>query len=267
MREKSRNSRVFILSQLILLLLLVQPANAEPPSNSTVPEQNVNDIFDIANEEYKIGNYENAVRLYEGLLSGPTLRDSDIEYNLGNAYVNLGQYGKAIVSYRRALLLSPREQDIWANLRLVRNLVRDKLDSPKSTDMLHEVFFFHYGLNKAEAEIIFLSAYCAAALFGAISLFWKAKSIRWASITALAAALVFGMSLLAYAYRQAYLTTGVITAAEATIHTGPDESYLAAFSLHDGAELEIHKKTDQWYQIELTDGRRGWIEASLIEII
>lgn len=267
MRRKRFGAVCFSVSAaLVVLLLCVPPAHGETASQ-TVPEQHVNDIFDIANEEYKSGNYDDAVKLYEGLLSGSSLEDADIHYNLGNAYFKLGKYGKAIASYRRALLISPREQDVQANLGIARNAVKDKLDSPRSTELLHEIFFFRYDLNLVETECIFLVAYGAAVMFGVISLFWKRRTIRWASASALVIALVFGASLVAHVHRRAVPSAAVVTANEANVHTGPGDTYLTAFSLHDGAEMGIRKKADDWYQIELSDGRRGWIEASSIEVI
>jgi len=241
------------------------PAAAEP--GAAVLEQQINEIFDFANEEYKAGNYEAAVRLYEDLLSAPKINNSDIYYNLGNSYLKLNQYGKAIAAYRRALAASPREQDALANLHLARSLTRDEFDSPKSTELLREVLFFHYELNRTESEIIFLGAYCAAAALGILSLFRKTKGLRWAAFAAVTAAALFGVSVFAHLYREARPSAGVVTAQEVDIHTGPGENYLTAFYLHDGAELEIHKKMDEWYQIELSDGRRGWIKDNFLEII
>jgi tetratricopeptide (TPR) repeat protein len=258
---------------MIIVLILIAssfipwPAQGEPEEGIIVVEQQINEIFDIANEEYKAGNYENAARLYEGMFTTFSVMNADIYYNLGNAYFKLNRYGKAIASYKRALQISPREQDVMANLLLARSVTRDKVDSPKSTELLHELFFFHYGVNRAESELMFLIAYCFAVLFGVITLFRKSGGARWASLAALAVATVFGLSALAHAYREMRPSEAVVIASEATAHSGPGESYLISFHLHDGAELEVRKRMDEWRQIELSDGRRGWINESEIEII
>ncbi|RJP22461.1 MAG: tetratricopeptide repeat protein [Candidatus Abyssobacteria bacterium SURF_5] len=252
---------------LLSLLAICSLAQGEIPEDALLPERQVNEIFDIANEEYKAGNYENAVSMYEGILSTFAIRNADIHYNMGNAHFKLGHYGKAIASYRRALQISPREQDILANLRLARNMARDKLDSPKSTELLREIFFFHYEFSKMESECIFLIMYCVGVLAGVVALLKKSRAARWTAFGALAVMVVFGLSSLVHTYRQARPSEAVVIAAEAGVRTGPGETYLVSFSLHDGAELEISKTLDGWHQIELSDGRRGWIKDADMEII
>lgn len=256
-----------------LLVLSLYPASPAPAlaasenQSFTVPESQVNDIFDIANEEYKTGNFENAARLYEGLLGGTGPKTADVFYNLGNTYFKMHKYGKAIASYQRALRVAPREQDLIANLNYVRSLSKDKIDRPKSTEMLREILFFHYELNRLESEMIFICAYFASALFGTVALFKKAGFLRLLSIGALALMLIFGASTLTHIYRSINPASAVVTADEASVRTGPGDNYLVSFDIHDGAELDIRKRADGWYRVELPDGRRGWIRDSQVEII
>ncbi|UCD57821.1 MAG: tetratricopeptide repeat protein [Candidatus Hydrogenedentota bacterium] len=233
----------------------------------TVPAQHVNDVFDIANEEYKAGRYDDAVRLYEGLLSGSELKAADIYYNLGNAYFKLHNHGKAIASYRRALRLAPRDQDILANLRHVRNITVDKIDQPKSAELLHEIFFFHYAVNRAESETMFLCAYLAATVCATVYLLWKPRFLWWLTCVSLVLVLTFGVSIVIQAYRATNPDEAVVVVEEADVHTGPGDHYMLSFSLHDGAELEVRKLEEGWYQIELPDKRRGWVKGAQIEIL
>jgi tetratricopeptide (TPR) repeat protein len=256
-----------VLSLFIMFFLLAGAAMAAERNSATVPAAEVDNVFDIANEEYKAGNYEDAVRLYEGLLAGTELRTADIYYNLGNAYFKLGQYGNATAAYKRALRLTPRDRDIEANLRLVQNVARDKIDRPKSTEMLRELLFFHYGLSRAESEAVFLCAYSITASLACIHLFWKPRALRWLLGVSLLVTGAFGVSTAAHAYHAANPREAVVIAEEAPVHTGPGERYLVSFSLHDGAELEVIAHENGWYQVELSDGRRGWLRESHAGII
>ncbi len=260
--------RIPLLVAALLLPLLAWPAFLVADTDSpTVAEGQADPVFDIANEEYKAGAYENAITLYHGLLSGPALDAADIHYNIGNASFKLNNYGKAIASYRRARRLAPRDQDIVANLRFVRESTVDKLDQPKSTELLREVFFFHYGLSASETETIFLCAYLAAAVFAGTHIFFKRRFLHILALLALLPAVVFGASSALRWYGAASPNQAVIVVKEADVHTGPGQNYVVSVSLHDGAELVVRKSEDGWRQIELSDGRRGWIEESQIEII
>jgi len=232
-----------------------------------VAQEQLDSVFDIANEEYKAGSYENAVILYEGLISAPGAKAADAHYNIGNASFKLKEYGKSIAAYRRALRLAPRDQDTIANLRFVRETVVDRIDQPRSAELWREIFFFHYGLSGAETEIVFLCAYLATALFAAACLLHGSRTLRWLALAGLCVTVIFGASI-GFKWRAAASPSeGVVVAEETDVHTGPGDKYMVSFNLHDGAELSIRKHEQDWYQIELPDGRRGWIEESHVEAI
>lgn len=253
-----------VLTLVIIACTLQCCAEAESP---TVPAEQVNSIFDVANEEYKAGNFENAIRLYQGLLSDPGIRAADIHYDIGNAAYRLKDYGRAIASYRRSLKLAPRDQDTVANLRFVREATIDKIDQPKSAALMREIFFFHYGLNAGETEALFLGAYAAAVLLGIAMLWSKSRTLRWLTLAALFLAVTFGASRFLKWHSTANPDTAVVVAEETDVHTGPGHNYIVSFNLHDGAELIISRVENDWCQIELPDGRRGWVETSHLEVI
>ena len=56
--------------------------------------------------------------------------DGDLYYNLGNALYVQGRTPEALVAWRRAQLLSPRDGDIGANLEHARRQSLDRIDAP-----------------------------------------------------------------------------------------------------------------------------------------
>ncbi|MBI4831053.1 MAG: tetratricopeptide repeat protein [Candidatus Lindowbacteria bacterium] len=255
---------------LLLLPIFSAPAHSQTPTLSSSPivtAEQANGVFDIANEEYKAGNIESAIRLYENLLSNPTLRKADICYNLGNAYFKLNKYGKAIAAYRHALSLAPRDQDIRANLSLVRNLTRDKIDQPRNTELFREIFFFHYDINHLEAETIFLIGYISAAALGTLHLFYRKKTVRILAYISLVVTLAFGFSAFVHARGSASPSNAVVVVDTADARTGPGDNYVVSFNLHDGAEMAIRKREAGWVQIDLPDRRRAWLKESQVETV
>jgi tetratricopeptide (TPR) repeat protein len=263
-------NRLFFIKAFMLSAVLVATCSLTAfagPDSAVVSDEQVDSIFDVANEEYKAGNYENAITLYEGLLSGSGAKATDVHYNMGNAFFRLKKYGKAIAAYRRALEATPRDQDVIANLRFAREATLDKIDQTRSAELWREVLFFHYGLSRAETETIFLCAYIAAAAFGTVLLFNRSRQLKWLTLVALFLALAFGAS---YAFKWRGATNpseAVVVTKEVDVHTGPGSNYIVSFNLHDGAELRVNRLEDDWGQIELADGRRGWIQKAHIETI
>ena len=85
--------------------------------------------WEDANAAFAAGDYVKAQRLYQGLIDreGPTAARL---FNLGNAYAKLNRPGLAVLCYERAALLSPRDGDIRANLKLTRPANATTLQSP-----------------------------------------------------------------------------------------------------------------------------------------
>ena len=61
-----------------------------------------------ANVHYEREEYAEAIQQYEALI-GQGYRDAAVHYNLGNAYLESGDLGRAILNYLRAEELSPRD--------------------------------------------------------------------------------------------------------------------------------------------------------------
>ena len=81
-----------------------------------------------ANRRYQRGEYAEAAQQYEALI-GRGYWDAAVHYNLGNAYLESGGLGRAVLNYLRAEELSPRDPDILANLAIARSRTVDQLEA------------------------------------------------------------------------------------------------------------------------------------------
>ena len=70
---------------------------------------------DAANQLYTAGHYAEAIQLYEGQVARG-VQDSALFFNLGNAYFQQGDLGRAVLNLERAAQLNPRDADIQINL-------------------------------------------------------------------------------------------------------------------------------------------------------
>ena len=86
----------------------------------------VEQIFIGANESLKMKNYKDAIQSYESLLS-MGYYNSDLYYNLGNAFNKLGKYGEAAHNYSKAIKLKPEYAEAFYH----RGILKDKLGHKK----------------------------------------------------------------------------------------------------------------------------------------
>ena len=80
-------------------------------------------VFATANQAYSEGRFQEAVDGYQSLVQSGRW-NANLFYNLGNAWFRLGDFGRAILNYERALALDPHHPEATANLRLARDEAR-----------------------------------------------------------------------------------------------------------------------------------------------
>ncbi len=245
---------------LILLAILIF---AIPAPATAITKKN-------ADDEYKKGNYMQAIRDYEELLKkGPSV---ELYYNLGNAYYRTDNITRAVLNYERALLLSPGDDDIRFNLQMARSKTIDKI-TPKS-----EMFFVTWYKSLVNFTSIdgwantAIASIAIALLLILCYLFGKKILIRKAGFYG---AMFFVLLFIAsniFAYEQRRILTrrtgAIITSTSAALKKTPVANSEYNTIIHEGSRVEIIDDTmKDWKLVELEDGREGWIQSSQMERI
>ncbi len=219
---------------------------------------------------YTKGNYQKAITGYHELLKQGV--SADLYYNLGNAYYRSGDITKAIISYERASVLSPGDNDIRFNLQFVRNKTIDKI-MPKN-----EMFFVTWYRSVVNAMSVDgwarLSVFTVVSLLVLLLLFLFGNRMYQRKVGFYGASfmlILFIMSnVFAYQQQQQFKNHNyaIVTAPSAKIKKTPADNSEDAFVIHEGCKVDITDKTmKQWRCVEFEDGREGWIKTTQIEEI
>ena len=218
--------------------------------------------FSAANKLYAQGKFMDAKNAYEKILdSGAT--SPNLLFNYGNAEFKSGNLGKAVAAFRRAELLAPRDSEIRANLAFVRNQVQGAT--------VRESFWQNWLGNLSLNEWTIF----AAIAFWLTFLLLAAKQIRPAlaaklksTIWIFAALTIFSGTILGVqAANHFSKQTAIVTSAQATARSGPFDDAQNAFTAHDGAELSVLDRRDDWVQVADGAGKIGWLQNKLVEIL
>ena len=247
--------------KLILLWMLLLPSMTVSASSVTK---------EIADSAYAQGHYQKAIKDYTELLQQGA--SADIYYNLGNAYYRVEDMTHAILSYERALLLSPGDADIRFNLQMARSKTVDKI-TPES-----EMFFvtwYHSLVNLMSVDGWARTALFSLALAIVLALVYLFVEPVWLRKVGFFGAIfliaVFVMSnWLAYQQQQNLINRkgAIVTEAAVTVRSTPAADGTDLFILHEGTKVTITDATmKDWKKIRLADGKQGWIETTQIEII
>ncbi|HEY85143.1 MAG TPA: tetratricopeptide repeat protein [Chloroflexi bacterium] len=250
----------------ILSLLMVNQAGLLAKSSDGATE-----TMKTANRLYENGQFALAAQGYQQLIDrGYT--DSSLYYNLGNAHFKQGDIGRAILNYRRAEKLGPRDSDIQANLQLARAETLDRLEDTAETEgFFHHIARFTRKFTLNELAIFALTAWFALALL-IIVLINSRISGAWRETLQYAIALMTMITLLGVAglgsrmYAEKTRPEGVIVAPEVSVTSGPGNQYVTEFTLHSGTEVGIADKRGNWVLLTLPGGEvEGWVPAEAIE--
>jgi tetratricopeptide (TPR) repeat protein len=261
----SRNTQ-YALSALYLFLLITlvvasPPALAQDPISPT-------QVMLTANRAYEAGDYLGAAAGYEALVSYG-LRNADVYYNLGNAYFKHGDLGRAILNYRRAYRLDPRDGDILTNLTIARAQTLDQLESPAEGTLTNLVQLAEEWLTLREAAFVALFLWlilCGLALL-AILLPRRRRLVVvvMAIVGLLLAAGLF--SIASRYYGEERYPPAVVVVAQVDVTSGPGgaDQYLVEFELHSGAEVRLVESRPGWQRVTLSDNLQGWLPEEALE--
>ena len=218
--------------------------------------------FNLANKLYAQGKFADAATAYEKILQSG-VQSPELLFNAGNAEFKAGHLGRAIVAYRRAALRSPRDAELRANLAFVRNQVR----GATVRESWWENIFGSLTLNEGTlltAVFFWLTFALLATRQIRPVLAPKLRGLtRLASVLTIFSGAVLGVQAADHFNH----STAVVTAAEATARSGPFDDAQSAFEVHDGVELSVLARHDDWVQVADATGKTGWLNLKQVEVL
>jgi len=212
----------------------------------------------------RLEHFRRAERLFSSLLE-EGYESAELYTNVGNSALQAEHLGAAILNYRRALRLAPGNEPATQNLGHARGLLPDWVPVPLEGGVLDSFFFWSRSTSRASREQL------AAACFGLTMLCLSAAlNTRRAELRFGAAA--FGLLWIGLLVTLFLDPTwdgeheGVIS--QATVARAADSINAPrrfADDLPAGTEVRVIEDRGGWLQIELHNGRNGWIVASTLE--
>ena len=228
-------------------------------------------LIQVGNDRYQEGDFSGALEAYKEVLRAG-FENADLHYNAGNAYFKVGNLGRSILSYERAVRLRPKDPDTRANLELARSLTADEIEPLPQFWVLSATSWW---VNLLPRRVL-LFAVILTYLLGMAGLCTRVLSRRvgvarvgsWISIGSAAGLLLVGSTLLAREGILGGTEWGVILVEEVAVQSAPsDEDNLTLFRVHEGTKVRLDQRTEMWSEIVLEDGKVGWIPSDVLEII
>jgi tetratricopeptide (TPR) repeat protein len=218
--------------------------------------------FAAANKLYAEGKFADAAAAYETILKTGA-QSPALLFNAGNAEFKAGHLGLAISAYRQAEQLAPRDAELRANLAFVRNQVQ----GATVRESRWQNWVGSFTLNEGAV----LTAVFFWALLGLLTLRQirpaLAPKLRGATQWAVVLVLVSGVVLMLQTINHFQSSVAVVTGAETAARSGPFDDAQSAFTTHDGAELRVLDRHDNWFQVVNGAGKSGWLNTNQAAIL
>ena len=223
------------------------------------------DVFiSKADAAYADANFPQAVDFYtKAILTDAKSNrvNGHLLYNLGNAYYRRGNFGRAALAYRQALILLPNDRDLKANVTTVSSKLRLDTDAVlrKPPTFFFWLEYFSY------RQLIYILVVCYLLFFGGvICLLLKEDRMNriWVQCFGVGLAILFS----SFVFQTNFLrkSEGVIVSQEASLRSGRGQNFVAVAGIDQGASVKLLSTEGDWVKVEVpdADGLRGWIETN-----
>lgn len=238
--------------------------------SATMAQPTSAERWEMGNKAYMEGAYDKAIEEYCAILEGGEY-SLELYYNLANAYFKMENIGKAILYYNKALRIAPSQEDVLHNLAIAETRTKDKITAVPE-------FFLHRWMR-----VVRNSVSCNA--WGALSVLFFALILTFVLLFLLASRLgvrkagFYGAlcSLLLFVATTAFAISSrndiltkdeaVVMSSAISVKSSPDRSATDLFVLHEGTKLRIVAEFDEWIEVVIADGKKGWTERKNIETI
>ena len=214
--------------------------------------------FETANHFYDEGKFPEAKQNYESLVNNRNY-SANLFYNLGNTEFRLGDSGRAILNYERALALDPSNPEARANL----TFVRDKTGAKVATRTWRDSLFPQFGMNACAIAITvagWVALFCLAAI-----LFRTGADRQPLWIVSIVALLACGYFAGALWHFNKDESLAIVTAKQAAGRYAPADNSTPADTLPMGSRVRILQDRGPWIYCELPNTNRAWIPSSSLE--
>lgn len=226
--------------------------------------------FTAANTAYENEAYEVAISAYQNLLSNG-IEGFNLHFNLGNSFYKIEEYPLAILHYEKALKIDPANEDVKKNLQLAYARTTDKIEPAKEL-VINRWYAEIINLNNADKWAIY-STYLLfiALILGFIYLFGHSPVLKKVGFFSAIVFLVSSLFCYLLAFQQENYQTSsksaIIFTPTVSIKSAPGESGTVLFVLHEGTKVKLLDESNDWVNVSLPNGNKGWAkERDLREI-
>jgi len=217
-------------------------------------------------DAYRNNQYDLAIQEFETILDN-NWDSPELYYNLGNAFYRNGNIAGAVWAYESSLSLSPAHADATYNLKLANLKVKDRVDLPEPPIYMK----WYMGIKEHYAPSIWINITLFILLVLSLTI-TVSRILPVASLSYIPGILItlFFCSVfftLHAIWTENSINQGIIFSPVIEARSEPNTFSARLFEVHEGLKVSVNQTSENWVEIELLDGKSGWVENHQIRLI
>lgn len=214
-------------------------------------------LFLSANNDYSNEQYLTAIVKYESIIND-NLESPELYYNLGNCYFRTNEIHKAIYYYEKTLKHNPNFNGAKENINLCKEKLIDKID------VMPELFYKKL-FGKIKNSISFNTWIILTLISIWMMLFISIYSLLRRRRNYIARFSLLSLALILFCItiniNNDYLNnrSAIIYTLSTDIMSAPSAKSTKKFTLHIGTKLKINDQIGDWVNINIANGKKGWV--------
>lgn len=225
-------------------------------------------VLENGNRLYEEGQYTKAIQSYESLLQSEYTSD-DLHYNLANAYFKTNAIAQSILHYEKALKLNPSHEDAAYNLQIANEKTIDKIEA------IPDLFIYRwwkniYKLFSMDGWAYLVLAFFFITLIG-LALYFLSSALNLRKIGFYIAAASIFLALFSWLMADRQKSSiqktkyAIIMEPTVNINSSPSAGSSKLFVLHEGTKVKVEEIKDEWFNVSLPNGNKGWLKREVVE--
>jgi tetratricopeptide (TPR) repeat protein len=227
-------------------------------------------LFREGNAHYQRAEYDEAIEKYNQIIRYGNA-SGELYFNLGNACYKLEKMGQARLNYERARRFMKNDEALDENLKLTRFRLVDQIQKPPQLFLMAWweglLDFFIPGMLSG-ITVIMLWIFLAVT---GLRLFYSRRNRHDRTRPLFTITLIVFVLCVFLLVQKIYQVEteefAVILNPMVTVFAEPRSGGTEVFILHEGAKVQVQRKSHGWLEIKLEDGKTGWLESKTLEII
>ena len=218
--------------------------------------------FAKATQLYSASRFQEAITGYEALVHSGDW-SANLFYDLGNAYFRVGDVGRAILNYERALALERHHPEAKANLQIARDQARAL---ELTAGPVERVLRFESVNQFAIAAAI---AFWIAA-FSLVRRLFAQRHGAGAIASSILSLLIFaGAAFASYQLENGAQgkALAIVVAKDVEARLATADNAHSVLALPPGSEIQVLSTRGDWIYAELPNNLRGWLPAKSAELV